>query len=1189
MTTPPPSSPSVAPGDCVLFGPGRSGVVLGVSSENVVVVRTLLDDEWTTVHLSGEQVETKKVAACKGLQVLDENGLGGVCVDVSESSVTLSDGRVVAAGEVRCPSAKAAPIVSCVSNVAFSAVEAARKAVAATPMRELLDGGKGALERRAKETRDALRDAAADENKLDEYSSTATAEWEESLRLAKERAAPVLETGRTEAAALGEIVEGSRAGKLAMEEVNAASHFELDDEGALATLSKAASAVSQKNEKLADTAKKLARRLATSQLLDDAYIEAAFSACFLAGSGTSLSEDGNGDRQKLIRKLADSTRAFANEVLMSEEKIDRVSVEAALEAGVVAAIDTAPEEMVAEACASADCFDGALFKQLNAADQGEDSTAAMARLAAKYSEKFLGESEPQVLKRALDSLTEGSGVRETLARALDDDDAVAGVGQAVSGSGAKLAAALTVLDKDDRAKHFASKLLSDDTGLVAAVDSLASLDVDQASERLEDLLKSDAAERAKLVEKATDSALDFFLTHLPAMPVPPLDLEREGVLYELGNLNLSQFKLVKNDVEVDLPFGGDLEKSREVFFVDDQFSNNASGAAVVENSAFAFGLKARSASAKFERITWRFKQQYFPYLEGSGTADVVVEDGALWLEVGVRRRENKPVVTLSRCDVAIATLEVRVENMQFGWLLNALGSVFREHVRLYVQDSLKQYLKRRAREWLSPLDAPLSAAWPAVAQVFSLPDPKMLPLANLEDLDENVVLLLLVEKGPLGLELSVEDEGNTFRLTGFVDGSQAARKTSRAKARSLMNAVLIAIDDVELEDREQTIQLVTSHDRPKRLYFRIDKAQQQETLRHPAAEKKKSALRYRAIEMCPASAPNRPVASLGFKLRPNSTLAAVEIARAQTMQQNELVGSLIVACSGAPRLVSLSVAAPVDANAVGARISGLNSACAKSGKPFSIVVAKPPDFTVDFESPPSDIAFQAHAGYAVIAALEPSKSPLELAGAQIGDVVVAVNDVVLPTRNGYAADVKSILKAAVVRAARDHSTFWVTLSRGGDDHDDRVSAQRIIVEVGPMQTPRLGSTFTRCNLTGAPRLKRFDGIPGTVASSPHWKSKLLHPGLALIAVGSDRVNEDDNLDQLRERLSTAKSCTFRDVEAYDALVDQFAEEVDDDQRHQDDKGIARRDATDSLITTASPRDDDVRDAADDHQNNTNIS
>ena len=66
------------------------------------------------------------------------------------------------------------------------------------------------------------------------------------------------------------------------------------------------------------------------------------------------------------------------------------------------------------------------------------------------------------------------------------------------------------------------------------------------------LNRESASARDDVVRKVNDAALGFLLRHLPAMPVPPVDVESDNVDYFLDNLNLSQLRIDENDVTVDV-------------------------------------------------------------------------------------------------------------------------------------------------------------------------------------------------------------------------------------------------------------------------------------------------------------------------------------------------------------------------------------------------------------------------------------------------------------------------------------------------------------------------------------------------------------------------------------------------------------------------------------------------------------
>lgn len=63
---------------------------------------------------------------------------------------------------------------------------------------------------------------------------------------------------------------------------------------------------------------------------------------------------------------------------------------------------------------------------------------------------------------------------------------------------------------------------------------------------------SDEDARDRLVNRIKDSALDFFLEVLPDLPVPPIEGVKDGVAYNISDLDLSGVKLKKEDVTVSI-------------------------------------------------------------------------------------------------------------------------------------------------------------------------------------------------------------------------------------------------------------------------------------------------------------------------------------------------------------------------------------------------------------------------------------------------------------------------------------------------------------------------------------------------------------------------------------------------------------------------------------------------------------
>jgi len=625
-------------------------------------------------------------------------------------------------------------------------------------------------------------------------------------------------------------------------------------------------------------------------------------------------------------------------------------------------------------------------------------------------------------------------------------------------------------------------------------------------------------------------------------------------------------------------------------------------------------IKARRVSAKLDKLQWRFKQTFFPYLEGSGYADVDVDEAAMLLEFAARqsvsqtsdeKKDNKPIVAATRCQVEIGHLELTIESHREGrlpvaWLLNAMSSLFREQVREYVRDSIESFLARQLINALVSLDDVIDGAWPLLTRLF----PAALPVdtsrlepckedeccAEIENgMQENnctaarrtrallreqrrhrrrqgparsrLVRLTLDEPGPLGLELAVSNSKLTLR--GMQPQGQAARFVTNRRLRLIEGSIIVAVDDVPLPEIsggiEAIVARVTAAERPKRITFELPLSQSSSVVsaappRKPLPTKVATALAVEKFELCPASKPDRPVASLGIKLRRHDALdEAVELAEAPRGTAVP-VGAILVACTGAPRLCA-PIGHRASPTSVGNAVKLCLQAAARSGRAFSINVAASPDKLIQLPSRPSDLLFQvaqtASESYFVLAGLsDVVASPLESAGAMLSDLITRINDERLPTTHGYAHDV-GLLKQAVSDASAKKSTFSLGVKRTSTQDKEKQFEVNIIVTPASY-TSKLGATFTRCQDTGFPKLKRFDGIPGPVAATcTAWKHLDLRPGLALVAIDNRRLDASTtSLSDLEALLSSRtpendddekqRPAVFRQVEAYDELITRFA-------------------------------------------------
>ncbi|KAH8063570.1 hypothetical protein JL722_2750 [Aureococcus anophagefferens] len=342
-------------------------------------------------------------------------------------------------------------------------------------------------------------------------------------------------------------------------------------------------------------------------------------------------------------------------------------------------------------------------------------------------------------------------------------------------------------------------------------------------------LAADASARDDVVRKVNDAALGFLLRHLPAMPVPPVDVESDNVDYFLDNLNLSQLRIDENDVTVDVASSDGSRVVRKGVGLraggDDADDGGGGG-----GGGALFALKAVRISATFPNLTWRFRQKQFPFLEAEGRADVAVADGAgkgrelpnfsslgrvplVSADFGTsdhllersRTRPSRfalsaapnsesgdpePVVALTRCDVAIDDLELTMDEHRFSWVFNSLG-LFRTRSAT-TSAALRDLVVDKSRDLLEPINALLGASWAPLRRALDLPDVCDLPRlegdcagdvdvdgADARDLarDDTVVRVTSPARPRvLGLELAPGARAARARRRG--GGRGGARRTS---------------------------------------------------------------------------------------------------------------------------------------------------------------------------------------------------------------------------------------------------------------------------------------------------------------------------------------------------------------------------------------------------------------------------
>jgi hypothetical protein len=110
-------------------------------------------------------------------------------------------------------------------------------------------------------------------------------------------------------------------------------------------------------------------------------------------------------------------------------------------------------------------------------------------------------------------------------------------------------------------------------------------------------LASDADARQSFVTRVKDVALDFLLSYLPTVVVPPIAGQTESgdISYEISNIDLGGFQVDSNHVQVEIT-GERIE------------------------------VIARRIRCTMKNLLWKYQKNSFPRISGSGTADADASD-----------------------------------------------------------------------------------------------------------------------------------------------------------------------------------------------------------------------------------------------------------------------------------------------------------------------------------------------------------------------------------------------------------------------------------------------------------------------------------------------------------------------------------------------------------------------------------
>ena len=192
--------------------------------------------------------------------------------------------------------------------------------------------------------------------------------------------------------------------------------------------------------------------------------------------------------------------------------------------------------------------------------------------------------------------------------------------------GEKVVSVLESFRSHDAVKTVLTKI--QDIDLEARISSsMRNFDADSVLSDAEATL-TDAEARNKMLNSTKDKVLGFLLDHIPNMSIPDIQGVKDDVQFAITKLDLSGFKLRKEDVSVTL--------GRSV------------------NEEF-LSCEAKNISAAFNNVRWKFQQLYFPYLSGTGIADAAAQNASI--KIGFKLVRVPKGIVEALAESAAASLE----------------------------------------------------------------------------------------------------------------------------------------------------------------------------------------------------------------------------------------------------------------------------------------------------------------------------------------------------------------------------------------------------------------------------------------------------------------------------------------------------------------------------------------------------
>ena len=373
--------------------------------------------------------------------------------------------------------------------------------------------------------------------------------------------------------------------------------------------------------------------------------------------------------------------------------------------------------------------------------RGEGGTSALfepvAKNAAKEIENQLDAAEksvedPRILavishvRKIMSGDLTLSNLFDEVTNVLNNDDVV-NTGASIAQRGEQM---LDAIENASENKGVSDLIIAaEQAGITkdTVLERIESMDVNSILDTAEQVV-SDEKKRIELLSSATDSALDFLLRILPAMPVPPFEGVKDGLIYSIENLSMKGFHLKKKDIMVEIAGIKAAEQSGANATIVPNKITGDDISVREKKSTDVLIIDVRNISALLEEAIWKFEKTSFPYLKGKGSANVSLSDGTIRLEFELKKRKIEgaeakwePVLCLHNSLCAIGRIDLTIDGAsKLAWVVNKLAAIFRGPLKSYVVRVIMDMLKNRSGWLLQNLNSLLSAHWDLILKTTGM-------------------------------------------------------------------------------------------------------------------------------------------------------------------------------------------------------------------------------------------------------------------------------------------------------------------------------------------------------------------------------------------------------------------------------------------------------------------------------------